>query len=113
MTDGEWCHPVARQGPALRLKSMAQIHARLFCGQRIIHVGVCRDTGARRSRFAFRRILRGRHDPAGDLPHMFPGIGELALQEFRLNSHRFLKIGGVNQLSRVFERSLHVLFGER
>ena len=35
-TDGEWRHPVARQGPALRLKSKAQIHARLFCGQGII-----------------------------------------------------------------------------
>ena len=23
MTDGEWYHPVARQGPALQLKSMA------------------------------------------------------------------------------------------
>ena len=61
---------------------------------------------------AFRRILRGRHDLAGDLSHMLSGIGKLALQELRLNSHRFLKIGGVNQLSRVIERSLQVLFGE-
>jgi hypothetical protein len=35
MTDGEWYHPVARQGPALQLKSMPQIHARLFCGQEL------------------------------------------------------------------------------
>src|SRR5712672_3381666 len=62
---------------------------------------------------AFRRILRSRHDLAGDLSHMLSGIGKLALQELRLNSHGFLKIGGVNQLSRVIERSLHVLFGER
>ena len=33
------------------------------------------------SGFAFRRILRGRHDPAGDLSHMFSGIGELTSQE--------------------------------
>jgi hypothetical protein len=34
MTDGEWLHPVARHGPAAQFKSMAQIHTRLFCGQR-------------------------------------------------------------------------------
>src|ERR1039457_1761218 len=62
---------------------------------------------------AFRRILRSRHDPAGDLPHMFSGIGKLALQELRLNLHGLLKIGRVNQLACMFERSLHVLFGER
>src|SRR5216683_3460261 len=62
---------------------------------------------------AFRRILRSRHDPAGDLPHMFSGIGKLALQELRLNLQGFLKIGRVNQLARMFERSLQVLFGER
>lgn len=62
---------------------------------------------------AFRRILRSRHDAAGDLPHMFSGIGKLALQELRLNLHGLLKIGRVNQLARMFERSLHVLFGER
>jgi hypothetical protein len=33
MTGGEWRHPVAHQGPALRVKSTAQIHARLFCKQ--------------------------------------------------------------------------------
>ena len=62
--------------------------------------------GIRRSslELAFRRILRSRHDLAGDLPHMLSGIGKLALQEFRLNLHGFLKIGGVNQLSRVIER---------
>ena len=47
MTDGEWCHPVARQGPAPGLKSTAQIHARLFCVQRIIRVSVSGDTGVR------------------------------------------------------------------
>ena len=70
-------------------------------------------TGARRSEFALRRVLRGGHDPAGDLPHMFAGIGKLALQELRLNAHRFLKIGCVNQFSRMLERSLYILFGER
>jgi len=48
-------------------------------------------------KLALRPILRGSHDPAGDLSHMLSGIGELTLQEFRLNSHCFLKIGGVNQ----------------
>jgi len=43
---------------------------------------------------------------------MLSGIGKLALQELRLNLHRFLKIGGVDQLSRVIERSFDVLFGE-
>src|SRR5450631_3640761 len=33
LTDGEWHHPVARQGPAHQYKSTLQIHARLFCGQ--------------------------------------------------------------------------------
>ena len=54
-------------------------------------------TGARALRLALRPVLRGSHDPAGDLSHMLSGIGELTLQEFRLNSHCFLKIGGVNQ----------------
>src|SRR5256885_17030912 len=65
------------------------------------------------SGFALRRILRGRHDPAGDLSHMFSGIGELTSQELRLNLHGLLKVGGVNQSSRMLERSLHVLLGER
>ena len=65
------------------------------------------------SGFAFRRILRGRYDPAGDLSHMFSGIGELTSQELRLNLHGLLKVGGVNQSSRMLERSLHVLLGER
>src|SRR5450755_2547 len=34
LTDGEWHYPVARQGPALQLKSTPQFHARLFCGQK-------------------------------------------------------------------------------
>ena len=62
---------------------------------------------------AFRRILHSRHDLAGDLSHMLSGIGKLALQELRLNLHGLLKIGRVNQLARLFERSPHVLFGER
>ena len=65
------------------------------------------------SRFALRRIFGGRHDPAGDLSHMFAGIGKLTLQEFRLNLHGLLKIGRVNQFPRMVERSLHILLGER
>ncbi len=111
MTDGEWSHPVARHGPAAQFKSTAQIHARLFCGQWIIiPAGL---SPRRASGFAFRRILRSRHDLAGDLSHVFSGIGELTSQELRLNLHGLLKVGGVNQSSRVLERRLHVLFGER
>jgi hypothetical protein len=33
MTNGEWLHPVAHQGPAQRLKSATKNQARLFCGQ--------------------------------------------------------------------------------
>jgi hypothetical protein len=65
------------------------------------------------SGFAFRRILGGRHDPAGDLPHVFSGTGELTSQELRLNLHGLLKVGGVNQSSSVFESRLHVLLSER
>ena len=61
---------------------------------------------------AFRCVLGRRHDPAGDLPHMLSGIGKLTLQELRLNLHGLLKIGGVNQFSRMIERSLHILLGE-
>jgi hypothetical protein len=32
MTNGEWHHPVAHQGPAQRLKSATKSLARLFCG---------------------------------------------------------------------------------
>jgi hypothetical protein len=39
----------------------------------------CADTPV--LEFAFRRILRRGHDPAGNLSHMFSGIGELALQK--------------------------------
>jgi hypothetical protein len=63
------------------------------------------------SKFVF--VLCGGHDPAGDLPHMFAGIGKLASQKLRLNLHRLLKVGGMNQLSRMLERGLHVLLGER
>jgi hypothetical protein len=41
-------HPVAHQGPALEFNSTAQIHARLFCGQRLICV-VATDDGTRAS----------------------------------------------------------------
>ena len=80
MTDGEWHHPVARQGPALQLKSMPQIHARLFCGQELF-IPAYLTTGACASKFAFRRIFRGRHRPAGDLSHMFSGIRKLTPQK--------------------------------
>src|ERR1700687_1696827 len=63
--------------------------------------------------FGFGRVLRGGHQAAGDLAHMFSGIGELTLQELRLDAHGFLKVGRVNQFSRVLERGLDILFGER
>jgi hypothetical protein len=59
-----------------------------------------------------RRTLRSRHHPAGDLPHMFSGIRKLTSQEFRLNLDGLLKIGGMNQLSRMLECGPHVLLGE-
>lgn len=62
--------------------------------------------------FPFGRILGRRHDGARNLPHVLAGIGELAAQELRLNLHRFLKIGGMNELAGVVERRLHVLLGE-
>ena len=43
---------------------------------------------------------------------MLARIGELAAQEFRLDAHGFLEIGGVNQLAGVFESRPHVLLGE-
>ena len=104
-------HPVARHGPAAQLKSTAQIHASLFCGQWIITPGSLSPRDA--SGFAFRRILRSRHDLAGDLSHVFSGIGELTSQELRLNLHGLLKVSRVNQFSRMLERRLHVLLGER
>src|SRR3954470_1246360 len=55
------------------------------------------------SEFVFSAVPGGRNHAAGDLAHMFAGIGELALQKFRLDAHRLLKIGGVNQLSRMLE----------
>jgi hypothetical protein len=104
--------PVARQGPARRLKSTVQIYARLFSGQGI-HYPRLLTAGALFLKLAFRRILCRRHRAAGDLSHMFSGIGELTSEEFRLNAHGLLKIGGMNQPARMFERGLHVLFGER
>ena len=69
LTGGEWCHPVARQGPALRLKSTTQIHARLICGQRTYHFGASDVTagapiadggrGPQLLELVFRRILGG------------------------------------------------------
>jgi hypothetical protein len=69
-------------------------------------------TGARASGLALRGILRSRHHPAGDLPHMFSGIGKLTSQEFRLNLDGLLKVSGMNELSRMLEGGLHVLLGE-
>ena len=46
-----------------------------------------------RSKFAFRGILGCRHHAAGDLSHMLAGIGELAPQEFRLDSHHAPRVG--------------------
>ena len=43
---------------------------------------------------------------------MFARIGELAAQEFRLDPHRFLKVGRMDQLSGMLERGFHVLLGE-
>jgi hypothetical protein len=97
----------SRAPPGTCAKSTVQIRARLTCGQRII------PSGARALKLSLRRILRGRQDPAGDLPHMFSGIGKLTFQKFRLNSHRLLKVGRVNQFPRMLERSLYVLFGKR
>ena len=48
MTSGERYHPVARQGPALGLKSKARIDARLICGQKLF-VKVSHDTLRRAS----------------------------------------------------------------
>jgi hypothetical protein len=61
---------------------------------------------------ALGQILGGGHDLAGDIAHVFAGMRELTSQEFRLNAHRFLKIGGMNQLSRMLECRLHVLLSE-
>ena len=44
---------------------------------------------------------------------MLAGVGELAAQEFRLDPHRLLKVGCMDQLSGMLERSLHILLGER
>jgi hypothetical protein len=121
---------VARQGPAAGLNSSAQIHARPFCGQQTIpenysgkrFYSTAADEPpapqgvlikACRSRLALRCVLGRGHDPTADLAHMLAGIGELALQELRLNLHGLLKIGGVNQFARVIESGLHILFGER
>ena len=111
LTDGEWRHPVAHQGPAMRI----EFHRAKRCKTILWAKGSRPPAGnrVRPSEFAFRRILRGGNDPAADLSHVFAGIRKLALQELRLNSHRLLKIGRVNQFPRMFERRLHVLFGER
>src|ERR1700712_5540136 len=62
------------------------------------------------SKLAFGCILCRRHHPSGDLSHMFSGIGELTLQEFRLNAHGLLEVGGMKKTPGMFEPSLHILF---
>src|SRR6476469_3569406 len=97
MTDGKrytWrlvmaCRPI--ESPAQALQDY-------FLG---LELSAPATTGRRASCLAFRRILGGRHDPAGDLPHMFSGTGELTSQELRLNLHGLLKVGGMNQSSSV------------
>src|ERR1700716_1326316 len=113
MTDGEW---VSRGGRS-RTCSAIEIHdvnpcKTIFYGQELF-IPRCLTTRASVSKFAFRRFIRSRHDPAGDLSHMFAGIRKLTLQKLRLNLHGLLEIGCVNQFSRMIERSFHVLFGER
>ena len=51
------------------------------------------------SGFALARL----HETAGHLAHVVSGAGELAAQEVGLDSHRFLKVGGMNQLARMLE----------
>jgi len=53
------------------------------------------------------------HHFARDVPHMFPGTGELASQELRLDAHGLLKVRRMDQLPRMLEGRLHVLFSER
>jgi hypothetical protein len=45
MTNGEWLHPVAHQGPAQRLKSATKNQARLFCGQGPVQATIQADSG--------------------------------------------------------------------
>src|SRR5258708_4487134 len=122
LTDGERIHPVARQGPARQLKSTPQTHARPICGQGLMAVGWSNETPGLRTltaispmaplTFAFLNVFRSGHDPPADLFHMFTGVRELTLQKFGLNLHCLLKIGCVDQPSRVLERGLHILFCE-
>jgi hypothetical protein len=66
-----------------------------------------------RSGRALHRFLGDRHDFAGGVPHLFPGIGELASEEFSLNAHGLLQVGRMDQLPRVLEDRFHVLLGKR
>src|SRR3979411_3326558 len=96
LTDGGSLQPVARQGPA----SESEVQGMGFCK---IILWAVDFRAARVSRFGLRCILGRGHDLARYLAHMLPGIGELALQELRLNLHGLLKVSSVDQFPRMLE----------
>src|ERR1700681_437585 len=91
LTDGGWSHPVARQGPANEIEVPGARPRKSILWA--VDLACLRQCAPRvPSGFGLRCVLGSGHDLARDLPHMLARIGELTLQELRLDLHGLLKV---------------------